>query len=163
MDLQKAQHHFVAIVGVVLLALYALPLWAATLALLQNHLNGETTAGRSFMSVLTGGSGPIAFNRLFLPLMAGGTVAFLWSYARGVWGWVLGGLTLLSLVCVFLLWRYLADEDHALNLWQPIGAEAADTPTEFATLSNSYLGGMAEGLATYLFVMLGLTFKAGSN
>jgi hypothetical protein len=157
MDREK----WVAGVAGALLILYCFPVWLAGLAALFGQLRGDTVFGQVFLGAIAGhSSDPIQLvQRFLLPVVTGGTVALMWSYAKGKLAKALIVFTVATLALTVFLWVFLNIANVALDLWQPADDPRIDSGEKYDAAVSTYVSAMVEGLAAYLLALLGLSVR----
>ncbi len=140
-----------------LLFLYVLPVFVISGAVAVGKLNGETSIGKWFISLLV--SPDAAFNlyhKVLLPITAGVTVATMWEKGNAAWtiGVVIG--LVLSITLSIWLQVLFGVQSFQDELYQSAGNPKVTTAEQFFSLASSFMGRFQENLAIYLLVLLGI-------
>jgi len=137
-----------------LLALYIAPLLAAAGPTLFGGLHGEAGPGALLLQLMIGGGPYAQASAVMTPLIAGLTVATMWSRAYRRWAYVAIGLSAAGVLAAVILWYGLSGTAaEPIYYYAPAGYDDA---LAFASLKERFLGAVFGTLATVVAVLLGL-------
>tara|TARA_R110002051_G_scaffold1221_5_gene6724 strand:+ start:2799 stop:3290 length:492 start_codon:yes stop_codon:yes gene_type:complete len=138
-----------------LLGLYVAPLVAAAGPALFGTLTGETGPGKLLLMLMTD-DGPYGqSSALMTPLIAGLTVATLWSRTNRRWAYTAIAVSVTGVLAAVILWYGLSDPLAAEAMWFR-ASPGVDSAEAFGILKDRFLGGAIVALATVVGVLLGL-------
>ncbi|WP_426026994.1 hypothetical protein [Brevundimonas sp. TWP2-3-4b2] len=145
---------------IVLLVAFTLPAWIGLIALISGQWRGDTGLGRFFFLTLFHPSPVWDLVRTGLAAtiaaIAAMNVADKWDVRTGVV--VIAVLAMFAPLAVMFL--YLLDPRHGMEIWQVVDQGEAKSPIEsveaFDRVWNAFLAGQMQVLAAHLALFLGL-------
>ena len=151
---------------IVLLLAFTLPAWTGLFALVSGQWRGDTGLGRFFFLTLFHPSPVWDLLRTGLAVtiaaIAAMSVADKWDVRTGV----VVIAVLVMFVPLAVLFLYLLDPRHGMEIWQVVDQGETKSPIEsveaFDRVWNGYLAGQLQVLAAHLALFLGLKNRTPS-
>lgn len=160
--LSPSQRRVAVYLLIAALGAYIAPVVAGAVVAPFGGLNGESGPGLLLLLVMTTG-GPLAQASVVLtPLIAGLTVATMWTKSYRRWAYVIIGLSAAGIFACVVLWYYMSGPSA-----EPMSYYATtngyDDPVRFADLKERFLTGVMSALTTMIAVVLGLRAATGAD